>query len=209
MIKKSQDENQYITYGQMNLINDFRSLWTELVIWLRSYMVSTITGFSDLTAISNRLYHIPDDFKEKFEPFFGVELAGEFEQLYLMFIVHAQTLITALKINDQQAIDTATAALYKAADEMADFLARINPYWNKSQWQNLLYQFLDMAISEVHALLSKEYDTEIEIRARMLKHALMLGDYTAAGVMHYLTPALPEFPLIPEVPTVPEIIPTE
>lgn len=182
------NQNQYITFEQMNLINDFRALWTEMVVWLRSFMISTITGFGDLDSISKRLYRIPVDFRVLLQPFLGAEQAEQFARLLSTFLLHAQTLITAQKNLDQQAVDENVVALYKDMDHLADFLARSNPYWNKGQWQNLFYQLNELGISEIVALFAADHDKEMNIRDRLLKHALLLGDYMASGVMRYLTP---------------------
>ena len=190
MVSMNQDQNKYITYGQMNLINDFRELWSELIVWFRSFMVSTVTGFGNINSINNQLYGIPEKLKEKLQPFLGVEWAEQAQQLFLMYIVQAQNVITAIINKDQQAGDAAAVALYGVADELADFLARINPYWNKGQWQNLMYQLNEMGIAETMAMVSGDYDTEINIRSRLLKHALLLGDYMASGVMYYLSPEI-------------------
>lgn len=178
--------NQFLTYDQMNLINDFRALWTDLVVWLRSYMVSVFTGFGDANAIKNRIARIAAEFSQKLQPFFGDEQAKQFQQLFLMYLMHAEAMIVALKENDRQAADSAAVALYKDADNMADFLARINSYWSRDQWQNLFYQLTEMGISEIIALYSGEFEKEISIRSRLLKLALVLGDYTASGVIHML-----------------------
>ncbi len=179
---------KYITYGQMNLINDFRTLWRDLVIWMRSYQVSMITGFSNIDAINKRLYHIPEIFKEKLQPFFGVEHAERFAQLLDMYIVKFQILVNAQISGDPQTADAATVDLYRFVEEVADCLARCNPFWSKDQWQYLLNNLPGMSIREKIALLEQEYDKELDIRDRMLKHALILGDYMAQGVMHYIVP---------------------
>jgi hypothetical protein len=183
-----QNTEKYITYGQMNLINDFRTLWRDLVIWLRSYQVSSVTGFSNIDSINRRLYHIPELFKERIQPFFGVEHSEKFAQLLLMYIVKFQILINAQIAADQQAANDATVDLYRFVGEAADCLASCNPYWSKSQWQYLLNHLTGMGIRQIIALLEKEYDKELDIRDRMLRHALILGDYMAKGVMHYLVP---------------------
>lgn len=182
----------YITYEQMNLINDFRALWTDVILWLRSYMVSVITGFSDIDAIRNRIRRISDEMQQMLEPFLGTNRSEQFQQLFSQYLLHAEEIINALKNNDQQAADIAAVALYKDADAMADFLAGVNPYWSKSQWQNLFYQLTEMGISEIIALYSNQFDLEINIRKRMLKLALVLGDYMAGGVMHNLSPIRPQ-----------------
>ena len=188
MARINQNQSTYITYGQMNLINDFRALWAELVIWMRSYMVSTITGFSNINAIRNRVNRIPWDMRQKLQPFLGVELAEQFQSLLSMYLNHAQILVDAQKNMDQEAMNNTVSALYRDADSMADFLASINPYWSKSQWQNLFYQLTEMGITEIVDIFSGNYDEEIDLRDRMLKLGLVLGDYMAGGVMHYLVP---------------------
>ncbi|QOX64639.1 hypothetical protein FRZ06_15460 [Anoxybacterium hadale] len=188
MTESTNPASGYITYGQMNIINDFRMLWTEIAIWLRSFMVSTITEFSDSKAISNRLYRIADDFKDKLQPFFGMEIAQNIQQLLLWYIVNMQTMITALYYKDPVTVDNAVTSLYRISDELADYLASVNPYWSKNQWLSLLNGLNEMIIAEEVALIGSEYEKEIDIRDRIFRQARLLGDYTAAGVMHYLVP---------------------
>lgn len=188
MIRINQNQNSFITFGQMNLINDFRAHWAEFGLWTRSYMVSTITGFSNLASISNRLYHIPKELGEMFEPYFGAEISEQFQQLLLLYVVHVQTLISAINSRDQPAADASAVMLYKCSDDIASFLAQINPYWSKSQSQYLFNHLNEMIISEMIAILSDEFDKELDIRDRIFKHSLIMGDYMAGGVMHYLVP---------------------
>jgi len=188
MIRINQNQNSYITYGQMNLINDFRAHWTEFGLWARSFMVSTITGFSNLASIGNRLYRIPKDLGEMFEPYFGVEISEQFQQLLLLYVVHIQTLITAINSRDQQAAGASVVMLYQSSDDIADFLAQINPYWSKRQSQYLFNYLNEMIIAEMIAILSGEYEKELDIRDRIFTHSLIMGDYMAGGVMNYLAP---------------------
>lgn len=128
--------------------------------------------------------------RQKLQPFLGVELAEQFQSLLSMYLNHAQILVDAQKNMDQEAMNNTVSALYRDADSMADFLASINPYWSKIQWQNLFYQLTEMGISEIVALFSENYVAELDLRDRMLKLGLVLGDYMASGVMHYLSPGI-------------------
>ncbi len=186
--QQSPPQSQYITYGQMNLINDFRTLWRDLVIWMRSYMVSAITGFSNLPAIVNRLYRIPQTLNDKLIPFFGEVNSEEAAHLMLMYIVSAQALINAQIGKDQAAADQAARDLYRYGEELAAAFARLSPFWSKEMWQYLLSSLTNMGIQEAMALLNQEYELELDIRDRILRHALILGDYTASGVINYLAP---------------------
>ena len=182
-----------ITYGQMNLINDFRSLWAEIAVWSRSFMASTISNSSDIKAVNNRLYKITESFKDKLQPFFGVKVAEEIHQLFLAYIINIQTMVTALYNKDPLTVDTAVTSLYRISDEIADYMASINPYWERSKWQSFLYKMNERLIAQTIALIGGEYEKEIDIRDNILRHALQLGDYTAEGVINYLVPEdLPE-----------------
>ena len=188
MVKTNQNQNGYLTYGQMNLINEFRKLWADLTLFMRSYVLGSVTGIEGLTAaVSKRLYHIPEDFKIKLQPFFGVDQAEQFQQLLSMFVTYAQALITATLIDDQQAVDGLIVSLYKNVEEMADFLARINPYWSRGQWENLFYKLIEMGVAELTALKSGDYERDLQLLENISNHALTLGDYMASGVMYYLT----------------------
>jgi hypothetical protein len=85
-------------------------------------------------------------------------------------------------------VDNAVTSLYRISDELADYLASVNPYWSKNQWVSLLNGLNEMIIAEEVALIGSEYEKEIDIRDRIFRQARLLGDYTAAGVMHYLVP---------------------
>ena len=180
-----------ITYGQMNLINDFRSLWAEIAIWSRSFMASTTSNFSDIKAVNNRLYKITENFKDKLQPFFGMKVAEEIQQLLLAYIINIQTMVTALYNKDPLTVDTAVTSLYRISDEIADYMASINPYWERSKWQSLLYEMNARLIAETVALIGGEYEKEIDIRDSILRHALQIGDYTAEGVIRSLVPDSP------------------
>jgi len=75
-----------------------------------------------------------------------VEISEQFQQLLLLYIVQVQTLITAINSRDQQAANAAAVMMYKSSDDIADVLVRINPYWNKSQWQYLFNNPNEMII---------------------------------------------------------------
>ena len=201
MTESSMPSNGYITYGQMNIINDFRMLWTEIAIWIRSFMVSTITEFSDSKAISDRLYRIADDFKDKLQPFFGMEVAENLHQLLLWYIINIQTMITALYHKDPITVDSAVTSLYRISDELSTYLATINPFWSKEQWESLLNGLNEMIIAEEIALIGSEYEREIGIRDRIFRQARLLGDYMAAGVMHFLVPAENPSTIVPSQPS--------
>lgn len=189
MVRISQEESNYITYGQMNLINDIRMLWLQLVLWTRLFLISTITELGNLDAVSKRLNRIPSDFYYKLQLFFGTVNAERFADLLTQHITILKDIAIALKDGNTEAVDANTALLYQNADEISDFLATMNPYWDKGEWQNLLYQYIKLQLESMVAILAGDYEKDIAIYDRLEDHVLILADYMARGIMQYLIAA--------------------
>lgn len=177
----------HITYGHMNMIHDFKKLWTELTIWQRTLIGSMAASFGDRDLINQRLYRITSEFKNKLQMFYGKVLPERLEFLLIKHLVIAEGVITALKDGNQEAADQGISDWYKNCDEMARYMSLINPYWNEAEWRNLLRQYVKMTVEETIALFSGAYEKDIEIFDRMSHHSSILGDYMANGVIQQIT----------------------
>jgi len=182
-----QQEAPTISYGQMNMQNDFRTLMTQLAFLSRSYIAAVAANFGNAAAIANRLYNLPVSFIEKAELIFGPSSTEELLHLLQMHVIYLTTLVNAMKQGDKQTVDENTALLYKNADDISAYYAKINPFWDVTQWRNLLYTYIGLTIQEAVALMSGDYEKDLDIFDRLLYHALFMGDYLASGIIQYLT----------------------
>lgn len=187
MIYRAQQEVPLITYGHLNIINDFRLLLTELAYLTRFYIVSVASGFGDAQAVADRLYSLPLKFKAKAELIFGVPLGEELVTLLSNHIINLQILVNALKNGDQATVDASVQRLYSNADLLAAYFSRINPFWNEAQWRNLFYTYDRTVIEEAVAVMTGDYVRSLDIFDRLLLNALSMGDYLASGFIEYLT----------------------
>lgn len=178
-------ENQYITYGQMNLITDFNMLWLQLSIWTRLYIISVIADYGDADAIFARLYQIPSDFNTKLEVFFGPRTADEIYNLLASRMVVIRNLSYAFKANDSTAINAAVDQLYQNSDNISELLARVNPYWTVSQWKNLFYEYQGLMVTWMVNTASRS-PLNVNVWDRITDYALLLANYMSRGIMQYL-----------------------
>ena len=74
-------KDKYLTYGEMNLINNLRELWLELVMWRRAYLISYATNFGDLDLVGQRLYDSSKNLGDLLKVFFGVNASGRIQTL--------------------------------------------------------------------------------------------------------------------------------
>ena len=109
--------------------------------------------------------------------------ANEFEELLRNHLLISGKLVTDAKAGDTNAAAEDRRNWYANADEIADFLARINPYWSKQEWQSLLYDHLKMTEDEATYRLSGQYAQDIMIYALIEDEALKMADYMSQGII--------------------------
>lgn len=187
------EPSQYLTYEQMNLINDFRLHVLELALWSRILASAMKFQTDSVDEIYERLLRVPADLYDNMASFYGKETAEHFLTLLTQHIIIYRDLIEALLAGDNSTADESLRGWYQNADDIATFLASINLYWERGQWQNLLYQYLQMLGTEVLAIITGDYKREIEIFDRVVYHTTLLADYLSRGIMYNLA-TMPPIP---------------
>ena len=181
--RNSNCENTSITPRQLRLMNTFRRLWTEHVMWTRFFIISTAFNLPDLKVVTNRLLRNPEDLADVLRPFYGTERAMIFENLLTEHLEIGAQLVNAAKAGDSKTADEVRIQWYDNADDIAEFLSDINPYWSRLAWQIMLYDHLKMTENEAGQILSGEYEAGIVEFDDIQKQALEMGDYMANGMI--------------------------
>lgn len=167
----------------LQLLNTLRRLWMEHVMWTRSFMVSTAFNLPDLDAVSKRLLRNPTDFATALKPFYGVANAAKFEKLFSEHLLIAAQLVNAAKAGDIKSVDEQREKWYANARELAQFLSEINPFWDKTKWQEMLFEHLEMTENEAVQILSGKYPESITQYDSIQEEALAMADDMALGII--------------------------
>jgi hypothetical protein len=187
-----------ITFEQMNIITNLNKLWMEYAFWMRALINSTLIDSEREGFIADKLFNgVMLDFFNLFEFYYGAQLAQTFMNLFTNFATGAWGLLRALKNNNEAEINAQTVQLNQRANELADFFAQINVYYSADQWRYLFYQAIRLIIDEALSIINKDFDKEIEISDSMANLAMLMGDYTARGLLAGLYQPAPAADHIP------------
>lgn len=167
---------------QINLFNTFRKLWSEHVMWTRSFIVSAIAGLDDISQVTVRLLRNPTDYGEVFRKYYNSDNAKTLESLLRDHLLIAATLVNYAMSGNNEAYQKEREKWFKNADDMAMFLSQLNPYWSRKEWQDMLYEHLAMVEAEAVDRLNKNYTQDIENYDKMYNEALKMADYMADGI---------------------------
>jgi len=169
--------------SEVYLRNVMRMLWEQHIVWTRMTIISIIKDSPDLDFVTKRLLQNPIDFKKVLKPFYGDEIASQFSNLFTSHLVIAAQLVKAAKSGYNNEAAAAEKKWYENADEIAVFLAKINPYWTKENWKTMLYEHLKMTKSEAVNILTNNYAQSITDYDEIEKQALKMADVMAEGIV--------------------------
>ena len=174
--------------GESNIVFRGRIIWRDIATWIRAYLVYVyLESDPELQQlVVDKLMSVPDEFSDMLRLFFGDKAAEDYNTMLTNYIALLINLINAQKNGDAAAVDEYIKQLYQNVDERAELLSKINPFWEKTKLQNLIYTFTQMTIEEINTFLTKDFKRNLQIFDRILNHTSVMGDYIAEGIENYL-----------------------
>ncbi len=169
--------------AQLELSNTIIRLWIEHVLWTRMFLISTTFNLPDLTFVTQRLLQNPIDFARVLQPLYGKQTAMQFKQLLTDHLLIASRLVNAAKANDTPEADKQRKLWYKNAEEIAQFLASINPFWKEFIWRELLFDHLRMTEDEAVFLLTGKYENSIKVYDAIQAEAIEMANVMTNGII--------------------------
>ncbi len=152
-------------------------------MWTRSFIISTASDLGDLQMVTKRLLRNPADFANVLRLFYGKEKTAKFEALLKEHLLIAAKLVNDAKAGDVNSVAKDNEKWHENADDIAAFLSDINPYWNKLEWQNMLYDHLKMTANMAIERLGKQYDADIRQYENIENQAFKMADVMSNGVI--------------------------
>ena len=168
---------------EVALMNTFRKLWVQHVMWTRSFIISTAANLGDEELVAKRLLQNPSDFANELKMFYGPDKAEKFRILLEQHLLIAADIVNAAKKVDKETVDAKEKLWYENADEIAKFLASINQYWDEKEWKKMLYEHLKMTEDEAVDRLNGNYEVDIQLYGKIEQEALNMADYMTTGII--------------------------
>lgn len=172
-----------ITQSAAGLNSHLRMLWEQHIAWTRFVIMSIVYGLPDAEAATARLLKNPGDFAAVLAPLYGDASAARFKALFTDHLVIAAQLVKAAKAGNSAAAADADKRWHANAEEIATFLAGINPYWSRSDWSEMLNDHLNRTKSEAVNMLTGKYRQSVEDYDEIENMALRMSDTMSEGIL--------------------------
>jgi hypothetical protein len=159
-----------------------RKLWSDHVIWTRSYIVAAAAGSPDADAAAGRLLRNQDDIGAAIVPYYGQAAGDKLTELLKQHIMIAVDLVAAAKDGDDSAFATHDARWTANIGEIAAFLASANPNWPEKDVLDLLALHLKLTKDEAVARLTGDWTADVNAFDDIFTEIVVLADALHDGL---------------------------
>jgi hypothetical protein len=179
---QSQQHEPHMT-AATTLRQDMRKLWTDHVVWTRSYIVAAVGDQPDAQAAAARLMKNQEDIGAAVASYYGKPAGDKLTALLKEHISIAVDIIKFAKAGDKASQQQADAKWRRNGDEIADFLSKANPNWPRAALVDMMNKHLSTTTEEVVARLTKNWDADGKAFDAVYDHILVMADALSNGII--------------------------
>ncbi|WP_256021904.1 acetylglutamate kinase [Paenibacillus kribbensis] len=165
-----------VSKAKVELKSFMRMLWEQHIAWTRMTILSLVFHLPDVDVVTARLLQNATDMGNSLRPLYGDQVAQTYGNLIREHLVIAADLVKAAIAGYQNLVAATEKKWYSNADEIAEFLSRINPYLPKEEFRKMFYEHLALTKAEAVAMITKDYKTSIQIYDKIEAQALEMAD---------------------------------
>jgi hypothetical protein len=168
-----------------------RKLWEDHITYTRNVIISfelNVTTASvvlpDLSAVVDRLLKNQVDIGDAIKPYYGAAAGDQLTALLKEHINGAAAVLTALKANNQTALQAAITAWYENAHDIAVFLSNANPKnWPLAEMDQMMKDHLDATTAEAVARHDANWSGDVAAYDEVHLQALDMADMLSSGII--------------------------
>ena len=166
------------------LRHEMHNLWASHAFWMRDYIVASIAGNEETSAIGERLLRNVEDFGFAVSQFYGIENSNKFADLFKAHALIAFDVIEAAKAGDKARLETANQKWHANASDIATFLNKLNPrYWPQQCLNDTWDQHLSFTMDEITARLQTNWKEDVTAFEKDFAHILGFAECFADGII--------------------------
>jgi hypothetical protein len=172
------------TPAQVAFHDQMRKLWEDHITWTRLAIVTFADGSNGFSTTADRLLQNQVDIGDAVKPYYGEAAGDRLTALLHDHITIAVELLQAVKSGNTDAFADAKARWYDNANDIADFLAGLNPrFWPDAVMRAAMKTHLDQTLAEASDELQGNFAASVADYEAVHTHILAMADLLSSGII--------------------------
>jgi len=159
-----------------------RKLWSDHVIWTRTYIIAAVSGDPSAPTQLQRLMKNQDDIGNAIVPFYGAAAGAKLTELLKQHISQAGEVVAAAKAGDAAKLADADKRWHANAEDIAEFLSKANPNWPKAALQDMLNQHLALTTREATDRIKQNWTDDVAAFDSVYTEIMSMADALTDGI---------------------------
>ena len=135
------------------------NIWTERLVWIRQLIISIMLDLRDVKFVVDRTNRNSIELGQILGNVYGTEAGQKFEALLRKYREMLQQIAATIKSGENA--DLLKEQWASIAEEIAEFLSQLNPYWEKAVVEDLIIDELNLEFSFATALKKEQFEQGI------------------------------------------------
>ena len=167
-----------------NIKEDMRKLWEDHIIWTRNVVFCLVDNLPGADHAVKRLLLNQEEIGNLFKPYYGENAGNLLTELLYPHITIFPEVIKAAKTGDKIALDKANIRLYENADEISEFLCKLNPTWKLADVKLMMHNHLKLTTEEAMNRIKKDYAADVVTYDKIHHEILKMADLFSDGILN-------------------------
>lgn len=162
---------------------DMRKLWEDHIVWTRNVIFCLVDGLPGTDYAIKRLLKNQEDIGNVFKPYYGENAGNKITELLYPHITIFPEVIKAAKTGNKIALDKANKRWYENADEISEFLCKLNPKWELADMKLMMHNHLRLTTEEAMTRIKKDYAADVVNYDKIHYEILKMADIFSQNML--------------------------
>lgn len=162
--------------NEIKLKTVLRKLWGDHIIWTRNVIFCMVDDLPGIDNAVNRLLLNQEEIGKAFIPYYGEIVGYQLTDLLYPHITIFLEIINATKTGNINDLDNANKRWYENADEISEFLCKINPTLKLAEVKLMMHHHLRLTTEEAMNRIKKDYVADVVTYDKIQHEILKMAD---------------------------------
>lgn len=162
---------------------EMRRVWEDQLVFTRNFIISTLEMSPDQGSVTEYFIQHQVALATALEPYYGAEAARHLTTILQQHVHATADLVRTISTGDVELVPRKRAVWVGNVNEIATYLATLNPRWNRKLLEAHLETYLALTMDVIAGRSIRNWETDLAAYERVRAHTTRFADFLSNGII--------------------------